>query len=253
MPRKDEPIARLGDSSFGAVFPSTHWSVVLAANGDATPAVNSALETLFRTYQRPLYAYIRRRGNAHHDAEDLLQAFFGRILAKDVLRSASQARGQFRSFLLTSLKNFLSNEFDRSNALKRGGGQLHVSFDTTAPASITLQEPACEDSPPDKLFDREWAAVIFAQALAQLEQEFVSEGKQTQFNALAPFLSRPPAVGEYERVAGAAGIRLGLMATAVSRLRERFRDLVRAQVAATVSTAAEVNEELSYLVRLIAS
>src|SRR3974390_189445 len=108
-------------------FPSTHWSVVLAANGDQTSAVTAALETLFRSYQRPLYSYIRRRGNTHHDAEDLLQAFFARLLTKDVLRAASQQRGRFRSFLLASLKNFLANEHDRAMALKRGGGESHLS------------------------------------------------------------------------------------------------------------------------------
>jgi len=237
-----------GDAGY---FPSTHWSVVLAANGEQTSAVTAALETLFRSYQKPLYSYIRRRGNTHHDAEDLLQAFFARLLTKDVLRAASQQRGRFRSFLLASLKNFLANEYDHAMALKRGGGGSHLSFDAPAPSSSGITEAAALEPSPERLFDREWAQTIFAAALQRLEQEFASEGKQTQFTALAPFLSRTPEPGEYEKVAALTGIRAGLMATVVSRLRQRFRDLVRTEIASTVASPAEVDEEMHYLVELM--
>jgi RNA polymerase sigma-70 factor (ECF subfamily) len=243
-----EPLSET-TSDFG--FTTTHWSVVLAANGDQTSSVRSALETLFRSYQKPLYSYIRRRGNTHHDAEDLLQAFFGRLLAKDVLRAASQQRGRFRSFLLTSLKNFLANEHDRAVALKRGGGESNLSLDAKPPGFPTALEPVAKEPPPEALFDREWAQAIFATALKQLEEEFSSEGKQTQFAALAPFISRSPGPGEYEQVAAQAGIRAGLMATVVSRLRQRFRDLVRMEIASTVASPAEVDEELRYLVEMM--
>jgi RNA polymerase sigma-70 factor (ECF subfamily) len=232
-------------------FPSTHWSVVLAANGEGTPATTAALETLFRAYQKPLYSFIRRQGSTHHDAEDLLQAFFARLMAKDVLRAASQQRGRFRSFLLASLKNFLANERDREMALKRGGGESHLPLDSSVPGSAAVAEPAAQDPSPERLFDREWAHTIFAAALRRLEQEFANDGKQTQFTAIAPFLSRPPAPGEYEQVAARTGIRPGLMATVVSRLRQRFRDLVRMEIASTVVSPAEVDEELRYLVDLM--
>jgi RNA polymerase sigma-70 factor (ECF subfamily) len=238
-------------SAGAGYFPSTHWSVVLAANGDQTSAVTAALETLFRSYQKPLYAYLRRRNYAHHDAEDLFQAFFSRLLTKDVLRAASQQRGRFRSFLLASLKNFLANEHDRSMALKRGGGESHVSLDVATPSSSGITEPAALEPSPERFFDREWAQTTFAAALQRLEQEFASEGKQTQFTALAPFLSRLPETGEYEKVAALTGIRPGLMATVVSRLRHRFRDLARSEIASTVDSPAEVDEEMRYLVELM--
>jgi RNA polymerase sigma-70 factor (ECF subfamily) len=135
-------------------FPSTHWSIVLAANGDQTWAVTAALETLFRSYQKPLYAYIRRRGNTHHDAEDLLQAFFARLLGEDVLRAACQQRGRFRSFLLASLNNFLANEHDHATALKRGGGESHLSLDVATPSLSGITEPAAQEPSPERLFDR---------------------------------------------------------------------------------------------------
>jgi RNA polymerase sigma-70 factor (ECF subfamily) len=237
------------DSS--AVFATTHWSVVLAAHGAATPAATAALETIFRAYQKPLYSYVRRRGQSHHDAEDLIQAFFRRLLAKDVLRAASQQRGRFRAFLLASLKNFLANEHDHDAALKRGGGRPLVSLDAAASGSPAPPQPISPEPPPERLFDREWAQTIFDQALQRLEQEFTDEGKQAQFSALARFLTEPPAPGDYERVAVQIGLRPSLMATVVSRLRQRLRDLVRAEIAATVATPAEVDEELRYLVELM--
>ena len=126
-------------------FATTHWSVILAANGQETTGVLAALETLFRTYQKPLYWYIRYRAKSHHEAEDLLQGFFGRVVAKEVLRAASQERGRFRSFLLTSLKNYLANEHDRAVALKRGGAEMHLPLDPNLDAH-TVQEPSEESS-----------------------------------------------------------------------------------------------------------
>lgn len=247
-----QPTPVLADTGLGpGRFPSTHWSVVLAANGDQTSAVIAALETLFRAYRQPLYSYIRRRGTPHHDAEDLLQSFFGRLLAKEVLRVAAQERGRFRSFLLASLKNFLASEHDHASALKRGGGATLLSLDGALPGSSVAPEPAAPDTLPERQFDREWAQAIFAKALERLEQEFTAEGKQAQFAALVPFLSRPPGPGEYARVADRAGVRPGLMATVVLRLRRRFHDLVRVEIAATVATPAEVVEELRYLLDLM--
>jgi DNA-directed RNA polymerase specialized sigma24 family protein len=225
--------------------------VVLAAGETGIPAVNAALGTLFRTYWRPLYLYVRRRGQSHHDSEDVIQAFFRRLLEKEVMRHASQDRGRFRCFLLGSLQNFLANEHDRATTLKRGGGQAPLSFDHPDLAESPALETAADEEPPELAFDREWAQTVFANAMQQLEKNFADEGKATQFKALAPFLSQPPGEGDYDRVANQMGVRPGLMPTLVSRIRKRFRDLVRSEIAGTVATPAEVEAELRYLVELL--
>jgi RNA polymerase sigma-70 factor (ECF subfamily) len=234
-----------------AVFATTHWSVVLAADGTDTPAANAALETLLRAYWKPLYFYLRQRGQTHHDAEDLVQAFFRRFLEKDAVREASQQRGRFRSFLLASLKNFLLNERDRAMTLKRGGSLPHLPLDDTAAVEASASALAASDSSPEQVFDREWAQTVFDLALRRLEREFIDDGKEAQFSALAPFLHQPPGPGDYERVAAQIGLRAALMPTVVLRLRQRFRDLVRTEIAATVATPAEVDAEMRYLVELL--
>lgn len=206
-----------------------------------------AWEALARTYWPALYRYIRRRGYSHHEAEDLTQGFFARLLEKNVLREASQARGRFRSFLLASVTHFLANEFDRKQALKRGGAESFVSFDA---AEFDLPSREVEE-PPDKLFDRAWAEAILASAMTRLEGEFSTESKGAQFSALRPFLFRPPGLGEYEKVGTALGIRSSLVPTAVSRLRQRFRQLVRSEIGQTVAHLRDVDDELRYLVSLL--
>src|SRR5262245_50814976 len=201
-----------------AVFATTHWSVVLAAGGADTPAVNAALETLLRAYWKPLYFYLRQRGQTHHNAEDLVQAFFRRFLEKDAVREASRQRGRFRSFLLASLKNFLANEHDYAVTLKRGGSQPHLSLNDAAVVEAAASELVAGGSPPEQVFDREWAQIVFDHALQRLEREFTDDGKQAQFNALAPFLHRPPGQGDYERIAAQINLRPALMPTVVLRM-----------------------------------
>jgi RNA polymerase sigma factor (sigma-70 family) len=227
-------------------FGTTHWSLVLHAGGLHSEPAAQAWETLARAYWSPLYGYARRRGYAHHQAEDLVQAFFTRLLEKNVLREASQARGRFRTFLLTSLQNFLANEFDRATALKRGGTQEQISID-----DLASELPASE-AEQAKSFDRAWAEAVLGHALRRLEQEFSTDRKLDQFRALKPFLFRLPAAGEYQIVASQLGIRAPLMATAVSRFRQRLRQLVRAEIAHTVAGLPEVDDEMRYLLSLLA-
>ena len=235
------------------VFATTHWSVVLAAGSADTPAANAALETLLRAYWKPLYFFLRLRGQTHHDAEDLVQAFFRRFLEKNAVREASQQRGRFRSFLLAALKNFLANEYDRATTLKRGGNQPHLSLDDANLADVfSASEFAAGGFSPEQVFDRQWAQTIFDSALRQLEREFAQDSKQFQFNALAPFLHQPPGPNDYEKVAMQIRLRPDLMPTVVRRMRQRFRDLVRAEIAATVATPAELETEMRYLVELLA-
>ncbi|MBI4658863.1 MAG: sigma-70 family RNA polymerase sigma factor [Verrucomicrobia bacterium] len=231
-----------------AAFATTHWSVVLAAGGASTTGTRHAWEQLARAHWRPLYGHVRRRGRSHEDAQDLVQGFFTRLIEKPVLQQALRERGRFRTFLLAAFDHFLANEYDRASALKRGGGFEFVAW----PDGEMNIEPAAPGVPMERQFDQEWAQTIFTHALGRLEQEFAQDGKQSQFAALAPFLSQPPQPGDYERIALEIGVRASLMATVVSRLRRRFRELVRAEIASTVATTAEVDAELSYLVELMA-
>ena len=234
----------------GTAFATTHWSVVLAAQGADSHIVREALETLFTTYQRPLATYLRRQGQTHHDAEDLLQGFFAHVLQTGALRTLDRQRGRLRSFLLRALQNFLHNHLDRTRAAKRGGGIAHLEIESVAHEGDVPKALSREESF-DHHFDREWAHTVIDAALSRLEREFAQDGKAAQFSALAPFLSRSPNTGEYDRTAAALGVNSRLMPTLVSRLRRRFRDHVRIEIAATVSSPGEVESELSYLASLL--
>jgi len=232
-------------------FATTCWSVVLAAGGELTPLARAAWEKLARAWWQPLYAHVRRRAFAHAEAQDLVQGFFARMIGTCAVRQACRERGRFRTFLLAALDHFLANEHDRATALKRGGGRVFVSWPVEEGEPEI--EPALPGKPPGWQFDREWAQAVFRRALGQLEAEFATDGKATHFAALK-LLFHPPAPGEYEAVAAGLGLRPGLMATVVSRLRLRLRlrALVRAEIAHTVATVSEVEEEVRYLVELIA-
>lgn len=231
-------------------FATTHWSVVLAAQGADSNIAREALGTLFRTYQRPLATYLRRQGQTHHDTEDLLQGFFAHVLETGALRALDRRRGRLRSFLLRALQNFFHNHLDRTLAAKRGGGRPHLEIESAAnegdvPKALLREETL------DHHFDREWAQTVIEAALSRLEREFAQDGKAAQFASLAPFLSRSPNAGEYDLTASTLGVNSRLMPTLVSRLRRRFRDHVRIEIAATVSSPSEVEPELSYLASLL--
>ncbi len=233
-----------------AVFDTTHWSVVLAAGQADSPQSLEALEELCRIYWYPLYAFVRRKGYSPDDAQDLTQAFFERLLAKQYLREVRAERGRFRTFLLACLTHFLANERDRAQALKRGGGRVILTLDPTV-----LEGRYCSDvgvqEPPERHFDRLWAEAAMDRALTRLEAEFKAAGKAGQFDALAVFLSRSPDDGEYTRVGDDLGLNSHAVAMAVARLRDRYRTLVQAAVADTVRRPADLAAELHYLAELI--
>jgi RNA polymerase sigma factor (sigma-70 family) len=226
-------------------FATTHWSVVLEAGGDSSERGN-ALETLCRTYWYPIYVYIRRDGHPSHDAQDLTQEFFSRLLRLNSLDQVSPAKGKFRTFLLVSLKHFLSDARDAAGALKRGGGRILVSLDDEDAEKRYELEPS-QETAPDVAFDRRWLRVIMEQALVRLQEEHTTSGKARYFAELKMFLDNPTDDGEYERAAAALGINAGAVAVAVHRLRQRYRDLVRAGIANTVSSPAEFADELRHL------
>jgi RNA polymerase sigma-70 factor (ECF subfamily) len=233
-----------------AAFDTTHWSVVLAAGQADSPRSAEALEELCRAYWYPLYAFVRRKGYSPEDAQDLTQAFFERLLEKHYLRDVLAERGRFRTFLLACLGYFLANERDRTQALKRGGGLVILTLDPTVLEGRYCSDVGVQD-PPERHFDRLWAEAVMDRALTRLEDEFGAAGKAVQFDALAEFVSRSPDHGEYTRVGERLSLSSHAVAMAVARLRDRYRTLVRAEVADTVHSAADLETELHYLVELI--
>jgi RNA polymerase sigma-70 factor (ECF subfamily) len=234
----------------GQWFATTHWSVVLAAGHDSSPGAQEALEKLCSAYWYPLYAYVRRQGRSPEDAQDLTQAFFAKLLKKNSLRHAQKERGRFRTFLLTSLKHFLSNEWKRAQSAKRGGGRIHLSWDQTSAEERYQLEPVL-DLTPDKVFEQRYALTLFQQALISLREESVVEGKSDRFEQLKGFLTDEPAAGAYKAAAERLGMSSDAVAVSVHRLRQRYAELVREGIAQTVDGPAEVQEELRYLIGLI--
>ena len=233
-------------------FTTTHWSVVLAANTDETGVRTDALERLCRDYWYPLYAYVRRRGHDPQDAADLTQGFFERLLQGSFLRDADQARGKFRSFLLGSLKHFLSDQHDRVNAEKRGGGRPLISLDAhLAEGRYGLE--LTEDQSPDKLFERSWAVMTLERVVEQVRKEYADSGKAELFNGLKLFLWGELDAANYGELAQRLGMTEAALKMAATRLRQRCREVLRSEVANTVSEPEAIEEELRYLISVLRS
>jgi len=230
----------------GGQFNTTHWSMVLLAGQTRAPHADAALESLCRTYWSPLYAYVRHQGRSAHDAQDLTQEFFARLLEKKYLRLAARERGRFRSFLLKSLKHFLINEWERGQSQKRGGGQKVFSLDDEAAERSYLQQPAGHLAP-ESLYDRLWATTLLERAMERLGANYAATGKRELFDQLKPLLLSEGTGESYRHAAGPLGLSEGAVKVAVHRLRQRFREVVRAEIAQTVATPAEVDEELRCL------
>jgi RNA polymerase sigma-70 factor (ECF subfamily) len=230
----------------GDVFATTHWTVVLAAGKRSTPQSDRALEELCQSYWFPLYAYVRRRGHAKEDAEDLTQSFFARFLEKNYLEGLDAERGRFRAFLLASLKHFLANEWDRSQAQKRGGAAEHLSLDWQT-ADTRFQVAAANEPSPDKAFDREWALALLAKVIGRLQRECEAEGRQQQFDELKPFLTADRGEPSTAEAARNLGMEQTAVRVAVHRLRKRYRHLLRNEIAQTLANAADVDEEMQAL------
>ena len=229
---------------------TTHWSVVLAAGQSHSPHAAAALEQLCRAYWYPLYAYIRRRGSSPEDAQDGTQSFLARLLEKDLLSRASPQRGRFRSFLLTSLQNFLADEHARAMARKRGAGQQPVSLDGLDSEARYTLEPADEGSP-DKLFERRWATTVLEQAWSRLEAEYAAEGKADLFRELRRFNSAQEGAPGYAETARTLQMPENSVKSLVHRMRQRYRALLRTEIAQTVADPAEIDEEIRYLLQVL--
>jgi RNA polymerase sigma factor (sigma-70 family) len=230
------------------LFLTTRWSVVLDAQRDnATPA----LEALCRAYWPPLYAFARRRGHSPHDAEDLTQGFFARLLEKDYLRTAQRQKGRFRQFLLMAFKRFLANEWDRQHRLKRGGDRILVSLDAIA-AERLYREDAPESSSADAAFERRWALSLLDRALSRLRAEFETMGEVAEFEILKSCLTAERGAIAYSDIGEALVISEGAARVAVHRLRKRFRQIFREEIAQTVASESEVEEEVRHLIAVLA-
>jgi DNA-directed RNA polymerase specialized sigma24 family protein len=230
----------------GRQFNTTHWSVVLLAGQNESQQSAEALEKLCRTYWPPLYGFIRRQGYSPEDAQDLTQKFFALLLERKDFGAVDPCKGKFRTFLLTSLTHFLANERDWSKAAKRGGGQQIISLNALESEQQYRAEPTVNLSP-DKIFDLRWGTTVLEEALRKLQAEMSTEEKSRQFAQLKVYLTDEPGEGDY----AAAGTQLGMsrqaVGVAVHRLRQRYRELVRAEVAQTVASPLEVEEEMRHL------
>lgn len=224
-------------------FATTRWSVVRAAGLGEGSAGQEALSVLCQTYWYPLYAFLRRHGHQPAEAQDLTQAFFTHLLEGRVLAAADAARGRFRSFLLQSLKNFLSTERRRRFAQKRGGGRRMLSLDFPSGEERYRLEPA-DPLTPERLFDRRWALMLLEEALAQLQWEYESTGRGELFAALQPHLQGEPDALPFVELGRRLESSEGAIKVAAHRLRRRYRELLRQQIAETVSTPEEVDDEL---------
>jgi RNA polymerase sigma factor (sigma-70 family) len=235
-----------------AAFPQTRWSVVLAAA--RTPSLESAdaLETLCRAYWPPLYAYARRCGQSPHDAQDLTQEFFRLLLEKRWLADADREQGRLRSFLITALRHFMAKEWRRTSAQKRGGGQALVAFDTALAEQWHAAEPAAGLSP-DAVFDRQWALTLLDLTLKRLEGEFAIAGKAADFAVLKGCLTTAHGTLDYAKVAEQLGIQGGAARVAVHRLRKRFREIYRDELAQTLTAGEAVEDELRHLAAALAT
>lgn len=234
-------------------FAPTHWTLVLRARG-GTPESLAALSELCAAYWQPVFSFIRREGRDEETARDLTQEFFARLLARRGLEAVQPGQGRFRSYLLGAVKHFLADERERANAAKRGGGQAPVPLECSLPDATTATLPVPDPSSlvADTFFDRQWAVTLVDRAVASLAAEEADAGRSTHFAALKPWL-----LGEVESLSQAdaanqLGLSEGAVKVAVHRLRKRFREAVKAEIAGTVDQPAQVAEELRYLVEVLA-
>jgi RNA polymerase sigma-70 factor (ECF subfamily) len=232
------------------VFATTHWSVVLAAGeGDSVPAQH-ALETLCRAYWYPIYVYVRRKGHGPEDAQDLTQEFFAQFIAKELLRLADRDKGRFRTFLLATLDHFLAREWSRAHRQKRGGQFTFISLDEPAPEERYRLEPV-DNETPEKKFAKQWAVAVLQNALGALQKECAAAEKSDFFGEVRGLLSDEADPAGYAEIGRRLGMTEGAARVAVHRLRRRYGELLRAEVAQTVGSPAEAEDELRHLMKVL--
>ncbi len=239
-----------GPRVHGAVFATTHWSVVLTAGQRESPQAAQALEQLCCTYWYPLYAYVRRRGYSAEDAQDLTQAFFAHLLRKDFLRGVGPEKGRFRSFLLTCLKHFLADEWEKARTAKRGHA-LPARLMAKEQAEERYQLEAQDGTTPEVLYQRRWALDLLDRVLDRLREEAVASGRGAAFGQLQDCLLGERPIETYAQLGPHLGLSEAAVKMSVHRLRERCRELLREEIAHTVTRPEEIEEELHYLFEVV--
>lgn len=232
-------------------FVTTHWSAVVTAGRSDTPRARAALETLCQTYWYPLYVYVRRHGHSPEDAQDLTQEFFARLLQRNWVGHADQQKGRFRSFLLSAMNHFLADEWDKARAKKRGGGVMPVPLQFDTAETRYGHEPS-DNVTPDQHYERRWALTVLDKVLGRLRTHYEQENRAEFFDALHPCLVGERTEQPYAELAAKLGVTEGTVKSAVHRLRERYRQLLRDEIAQTVADQGEVEEELRHLFTVLA-
>lgn len=233
----------------GAAFTTTHWSVVLQAQGP-TPGAQAALEKLCRTYWRPIYAFVRRQGIEPEDAKDLTQGFFALLLERRDFDTVRKEKGRLRSYLLTSFKHFLTNERNRAMAIKRGKGQRLISLDQFHEGERAGFEPA-DTATADQIYERRWAMTVLNQVLARLEEEHRVAGKMQLFDRIQKSFTDDPDRGSQIEIARELGMTENAVNQAFHRFRQRYRELLREEVAHTVAVGVDIEDELRHLIAVL--
>jgi RNA polymerase sigma factor (sigma-70 family) len=239
-----------GPNRENGAFSTTLWGVILDTRDRDLEKAAAALHQLCNIYWYPIYAYTRRRGSNFHEAEDLTQGFFEHLLEVDLLKSVKQEKRKFRSFLLTALNNFLSNEWDKRRSLKRGGQRRILSLDELTAEGLFASEPA-GNLTPEKLFDREWASMLIEKVFSQLREEYRSPHNARLLACFEPFLTQEVTPGTYAQLSVELGMNQGAAKVALHRLRRRFGELLRREVEMTLSDMADIDEEVRYLLSAI--
>jgi len=245
-PSSHADAARVGSAG----FESTHWTVVLEAARQGSAAGHEALETLCKSYWKPIHGFIRRSGHTREESEDLTQGFFEKLVEKNWLRSVTREGGKFRSVLLTAVKHHLSHARERERALKRGGGRVLFSLDADVSGDDSWLEPA-DNVTPDQVFERRWALGMLEIALQRLRQEYVRLEKADLFDELQVFLSGSARPVPHAEIAARHDISINAVGVAIHRLRRRYGELLREQVARTVGDLSEVENELRHLINVL--
>ena len=235
----------------GASFATTHWSVVAQSALTDVPEAANALAQLCEVYWPPIYSFVRRRGYPAPDAQDLTQSFFAFFLRTKAYTRTDKLRGKFRSFLLASVKNFLADNWDHEHAIRRGGSYQFVSLDQET-AEAFYDAPSASDSTAERVFELRWAKSLTAGALNSLRQELQAEGKVKLFEQLKEFLTGSTVLPSYDEASARTGLPRATVKTHVHRFRQRYREIVRREVARTVSSPCEIDEELRYLCNVLA-
>jgi RNA polymerase sigma-70 factor (ECF subfamily) len=249
-PMSEEPSNQETELGLARRFNTTHWSVVLAAGDETSPKAEEALARLCQTYWFPIYAFVRKRGHSPEQAKDLTQAFFANFLEKQHVTKANRERGRFRSFLMTSMENFLRNENDRAQAQKRGGGRGLLSLDEQDAEARYLREPTTEMDPA-KAFEQRWAATLLLTVLNRLQVEFGATGRGDLFEALQAHFWGDSESTPYPELAERFGLSLTNVKAIAHRLRQRYRELLREEIAHTVALPSQVDDEIRHLMQVV--